>query len=145
MWTKTSNQWTVFNAACAVRKLRIENYANYELIFNGGEFAHISPLCSHSEQTYSAIDRVLRVCCFLSKKRDRDHRVLGICCCDSKCSVAFQQTRHRHGKMQFSIAWWWRSGSVGQAFLSMPNYMYDRHMFSLWIVESLPPVICNRR
>jgi len=35
---------------------------------------------------------------------DRDHRVLGIRCCDSKCRVAFQQTRQRHGEMQFSMA-----------------------------------------
>lgn len=67
MWTKTSNRWSVFNA-CAVRK-RVENYMDYVLIFNSGEFDRISPLCSHSEQTYSAIDRVFRACCLLSKKR----------------------------------------------------------------------------
>lgn len=82
-------------------------------------------------------DRVPHVCCLLSKKQDRDHRVLDICC-DSKCFVAFQQTWHWHGEMQFSIDWRWRSGSVGQALVSTPNYMYNRHMFSLWIVESLP-------
>jgi len=72
--------------------------ADYELIFNTSEFARISPLCSHSKQR-SRSSRLLSL--EQEMNVDRDHRVLSIHCCDSKCSVAFQQTRHRHGEMQF--------------------------------------------
>lgn len=54
------------------------NYANYVLIFNDGEFARTSPLCS--QQAYSAIDR--RSSCLLPLEHetnvDRDHRVSSV-------------------------------------------------------------------
>lgn len=97
----------------------------------------IRPLCSHSEA--DLLGNRSRSSWLLPLEHetnvDRDHCVR---CCDSKCSVAFQQTRYRHGEMQFSMAWRWRSGSVGRTFVSTPNYMYDCHTYPLRIVESLP-------
>lgn len=118
-------------------KTKIENYAELCIWvnkrFNDGEFVHIhisahNILCAQHLWQIASLAPLER-----EADVDEDHRVLSIHCCDSKCRVTFQQTRQRHGEMQFSTAWRWRSGSVGQAFVQMPNYTDDRH--TLWIVE----------
>jgi len=68
---------------------------------------------------------------------DRDHRVLGIHCCDSKCSANTTSTWWNAVYLWLSMVWWWRSDSIERAF----NYMYNHHMFPLW--ESSAIRICR--